>query len=306
MPALAADDASSDPVSMTSLLDLQRSLVPQRDALITHPLYQSLATLRDVQYFMEQHVFAVWDFMSLLKSLQHELTCVEVPWVPRGDRLGRRLINEIVLGEESDDDPAGGFTSHFELYRAAMVEAGADVRPIDAFVESISDGTTVEAALDVAQAPAAARRFVTSTFETIRSRSVPRIASAFTLGREDIIPAMFVKLVEDLAESTGGRVGLLRHYLERHIHVDADRHGPMAAQLLEEVCGSDLGRWDQALTGAREALVARSRFWTEIQEGKAGQMASIGVACAAVRASSPSAQTPLHPLHDIPRNRGLL
>ena len=74
-----------------------------RDRVIGHPLYSALHDNRAINIFMEHHVFAVWDFMSLLKSLQRNLTCVEVPWVPTGPTGSRRLINDIVLVEESDE-----------------------------------------------------------------------------------------------------------------------------------------------------------------------------------------------------------
>jgi len=46
-----------------------------RAELINHSLYKEVKTTKDIQLFTEQHAFAVWDFMSLLKALQLHLTC---------------------------------------------------------------------------------------------------------------------------------------------------------------------------------------------------------------------------------------
>ncbi|MBK7878300.1 MAG: DUF3050 domain-containing protein [Planctomycetes bacterium] len=262
---------------------LESSLAPLRAELVAHPLYGSLATLDDVRCFQERHVFAVWDFMSLLKSLQRAVTCVDVPWTPRADRLSARLINEIVLGEESDDAPGGGYTSHFELYRAAMEEAGADTRRVDAFVGRIRLGATVEDALERAETPLAARRFVLDTFATLRTHSLPRIAAAFTLGREDVIPDMFVRLVDDLSRDSGGRLALFREYLERHIHLDGERHGPMAKRLLEHVCGDDEHAWSEAHAGARDALRSRIQFWTDVRAALSSNAVNSTTTVAAAR-----------------------
>jgi hypothetical protein len=72
------------------------------ERLLSHHLYQHICDERSLRLFMRAHVFAVWDFQSLIKALQRMLTCVEIPWLPSGDPLARRLINEIVLDEESD------------------------------------------------------------------------------------------------------------------------------------------------------------------------------------------------------------
>lgn len=252
---------------MDPILDfaaLQRALLPLRTTLLAHPVYTRLHDLADVRVFLSHHVFAVWDFMSLLKALQRQLTCVEPVWRPRGDPVACRLVNEIVLGEESDDDRSGGYVSHFELYRRAMTEAGADARPIDAVLARVAAGDDVFAAL--AAAPPVARRFCTATFHLVMHGPLPAIAAAFTCGREEVIPAMFTALVADLHRRQPGGLPTLVDYFDRHVHLDGERHGPMAARLLEAVCGDDPMAWRHAYTGASAALQARISLWDGIVE----------------------------------------
>lgn len=250
-----------------SLEQLQRAIQPLRAQLVAHPVYLRLEDLDDVRLFMEQHVYAVWDFMTLLKALQRELTCIELPWVPRGDAVSRRLINEIVVGEESDDGLHGnGYTSHFELYLAAMKQCGADTATVEGFIQRLRAGESVPSALARAHVPAAARFFSGDTWRIVESRSLPRICAAFTLGREDVIPDMFTNLVHDLSRRHGGNLEILVDYLERHIHLDGERHGPMAARMLESVCGDDERRWAEAEIGAAGAIRARIAFWTGLCE----------------------------------------
>jgi hypothetical protein len=142
------------------LLRLQDAVTLERDTVLTHPIYSAIATIDDAAWFMENHVFAVWDFMSLLKTLQASLTCVTVPWLPRGSAATRRLVNEIVLVEESDEF-ADEYLSHFELYLLAMADAGANQSPIRAFLAAAHSGTPVESALAAARIPPAARAFWT-------------------------------------------------------------------------------------------------------------------------------------------------
>src|SRR5215207_10652882 len=113
---------------------LKEAISLERNRVITHPLYANLDTHEAIVTFMEHLVFAVWDFMSLLKSLQRNLTCVSVPWVPTGPTGSRRLINDIVLVEESDL-LGGGFISHFELYVNGMEQAGANTELINSFID---------------------------------------------------------------------------------------------------------------------------------------------------------------------------
>src|SRR4030081_3170084 len=102
----------------------------QMDALGRHAAFGAVRLPKDVRVFMEHHVWAVWDFMSLLKSLQAEIAPTRVPWVAPRDAAAARLINEIARVEKGDEAPNGLLGSHFEIYLQAMEEAGADTKPI--------------------------------------------------------------------------------------------------------------------------------------------------------------------------------
>jgi hypothetical protein len=252
--------------NISSLEHLQISLRPLRRQLVEHEMYRHIETLQDLRIFMENHVFAVWDFMSLLKSLQHHLTCVALPWIPRGDRLSRRLINEIVLEEESDALSGGSYISHFELYRAAMEECGADTSKIDGFLQRVARGEDVGRSLAAEDVPAATRIFIRTTMTFVTSGAPHVIAAAFTLGREDVIPVMFRALVARLRKQSPQELTLFQDYLERHIKLDEERHTPMALEMLAALCGDNSWKWKEAKEAARIALSARIALWNGVVE----------------------------------------
>ena len=256
----------TEAIPIAPIDDLQESLRSLREQLVKHRLYVQMKTPADLRIFMEHHVFAVWDFMSLLKALQLRLTCVTIPWVPQGDPNARRLINEIVLDEESDDNGEGGYTSHFELYRAAMAQSGANASAIDDFLDRLGRGDPVDKALEQARVPEAARIFVRATWDILASKSTHSIAAAFTFGREDLIPDMFRALVLDLDERFPNQLGLLRYYLERHIQLDEEHHTPLARRMVAALCETDQKKWREAEEAARAALHARIALWDGIVE----------------------------------------
>jgi hypothetical protein len=240
---------------------LHAAVADSRDRVVTHPLYAALDSHPAIVTFMEHHVFAVWDFMSLLKSLQRNLTCVEVPWVPSGPTGSRRLINDIVLVEESDERD-GGFISHFELYLAGMAEAGATTGPIDALLDAVRAGTPVDTAIDRAGVPGPAAEFMRTTWGFIDTAAVHCQAAAFAFGREDLIPDMFQRVIA--VNQEGGKLDTFVDYLARHIEVDGEQHTPMAMQMLADLCGDDGTKWRECAETVNLALAARSRLWDGI------------------------------------------
>jgi hypothetical protein len=243
------------------LAHMRQRLEVVRPDLVDHPLYNSLHGLREIKQFTQFHVFAVWDFMSLLKSLQHQLTCTTIPWMPVGTPNVRYLINEIVLGEESDVNAEGERTSHFELYIRAMQEMGADTEPIEQLIAYLQQGVAVRQAMEQLQLPRAVQDFVGFTFDVVEKAPIHVQAAVFTFGREDLIPYMFMGLVSDLSTQYPNELDTFRYYLERHIEVDGDHHSKLAMQMVSELCGDDQLKWEQATEAAVESLTVRKRLW---------------------------------------------
>jgi hypothetical protein len=248
------------------LEQIRQSIAPVRTALLDHPVYRQITDLRALRTFMQYHVFAVWDFMSLLKSLQLKLTSVCVPWLPPADPVACRLVNEIVLGEECDSDGHGGFASHFELYLRAMRQCEAPSVWIDGFIARLSAGNDVDSSLRSSEAPPAVEAFVRHTFATIHRNDLPVLAAVFTFGREDLLPDVFARIVRELNEIAGGDLQEFIYYLERHIELDGGEHGPLAHRLVAKLCGNDAAKWRAAADAARATLEARLALWDGISK----------------------------------------
>ncbi len=243
---------------------LQQEIQDLRNQIIHHPLYQHISTVEHLKIFMKHHVFAVWDFMSLLKSLQKNLTCVQTPWFPVGDSNTRFLINEIVVGEESDVDENGVRMSHFELYLQAMNQIGADTTQIHAFIESLKQGTEVKQALSEQNIRSSISSFVNFTFDVVHTEKAHIQAAVFTFGREDLIPGMFLNMVKDIYQRIPNSISGFKYYLERHIEVDGDHHSHLALEMTNQLCGSDEQKWDDALIYTKQSLQQRIQLWNGV------------------------------------------
>ncbi|EXJ16206.1 DUF3050 domain-containing protein [Imhoffiella purpurea] len=248
-------------------LDLE-SLRPLQDQLANHEIYGAIGTLEDLRVFMKHHVFSVWDFMSLIKYLQRSIAPVQVPWMPTSDPSLRYFINQLVLEEESDAIPIAGegtrFASHFEFYCRAMQEVGADADMPQRFLTLVAE-QGIDKALYSDPVPLPARYFSETTFCFIREDKPHMVAAALALGRENLIPSMFRRLLERMGIGPE-QAPAFHAYLERHIHLDQDFHGPLSMRLLETLCGDDPKRIEEAETAAEEALCARIRFWDGVLE----------------------------------------
>jgi hypothetical protein len=233
-----------------------------RARLDRHRLYRSIRTAKALRTFAEHHVVCVLDFMSLLKSLQRDLTCVAVPWTPVADPESARLIQRIVLDEETDERADGRVQSHFAWYLEAMEQIGADTAPARALVGMLAAGDPLGVAIRASALPPAARAFGEATAAVLDAPLHVR-AAVFFHGREDVIPEMFLQIIEQV-ERDGLRCATLREYLLRHVGLDRDDHGPRARALLERIYAGDEAKRTIAEQAACQALIAREILWDAV------------------------------------------
>ncbi|VVN98801.1 hypothetical protein PS712_02491 [Pseudomonas fluorescens] len=242
--------------------------------LSAHPIFSEIHSLSVLQRFMETHVFAVWDFMSLTKRLQQELTCTQLPWLPPRDPQAARLINEIVLGEESDDRPSQGHYSHFELYLDAMREVGASTAAVERFIALQQEGVSYDVALQSIKVDPAAARFVRHTLHTALHAPGHSVAAAFLHGRESVIPQMFQRMLDDWGIGIE-QAPTFRYYLERHIEVDAEDHGPAAEKLLARLVDGDPQREAEVYASAIAAVESRIALWDGLRLSMSESLAEV-------------------------------
>jgi hypothetical protein len=242
---------------------LNSSLIESlQQRLDSHPIYAALQNVEDLRVFMAHHVYSVWDFMSLIKYLQHEVAPARWPWTPGRDASVQRFINELVLEEETDEaapGQEGEFSSHFMLYIGAMREIGAEADKPLQFIRMIEEAG-LEAALNSGLVPAPSLRFTRTTFGFIESGKPHIVAAALALGREHVIPAMFRAFLSRMHISEA-QAPTFHFYLNRHIHLDEDFHAPLSLRLLQALCGGDKDKCREAEAAAIQAVDARIALW---------------------------------------------
>jgi hypothetical protein len=239
------------------------SLLPLKQKLETHPIFDRINSIEELKIFMEHHVFAVWDFMSLLKKLQLDLVPSGSPWIPNPNGNLVRFINEIVMEEESDQAFGSGneitYTSHYQIYLDAMSEVGASTNAITDFVEEVA-GKGIHTAFESNKIPKPSLEFMKHTFDLIERGKSHEIAASFAIGRESIVPLMFQRILDQSKLGTD-EVPVFRYYLQRHAELDGDHHGPMALKLLKNMSAGSSEKENEIVKQAEKSIEQRISFW---------------------------------------------
>jgi Protein of unknown function (DUF3050) len=248
----------------TPIEQLKSSIQPTREALLSHIVYRKINDFEGLKLFTKYHIFAVWDFMSLLKSLQMGLTCVSLPWIPVGSANTRFLINEIVTGEESDIDEQGNRVSHFELYLSAMRQMGADTSKMDQLLSLLKSGSSINDCIETLEIPSQVKQFLQFTFDIAMHAPLHVKAAVFTFGREDLIPDMFTQILNKIHAEHPDKVSIFKYYIERHIEVDGGHHSELAIEMVSELCGDNAEKWEEATKAAIDSLKIRAFLWDAV------------------------------------------
>ena len=103
-----------------------------------------------------------------------------------------------------------------------------------------------------------------TTFDFIATGKKHVIASAFTYGREAVIPGMFKGILQQL-NINSYEAKKFHYYLERHIEVDGDDHGPMSLELVDYFIDNDPTKLIEAERAALDAIEARIRMFDELE-----------------------------------------
>ena len=247
-----------------NIIKVEDELTALKKQLVSHKVYEKINNVDSLKIFMENHVYAVWDFMSLLKSLQLHLTTFKIPWTPTKDSNAARFINEIVLEEETDIGNSNIPSSHYEMYIDAMKEIKANTNKIELLLEKIKEKKSITQSLDEIDAKLPVKNFMQFTFDTIATNEPHKIASVFTFGREDLIPNMFIQIVKNINNEKNVSAKKLIYYLERHIELDGDDHGPIALKMISNLCGDNKKKWDDVVIYSKKALKERIKLWDHI------------------------------------------
>jgi hypothetical protein len=235
-----------------------------RQTLAYVPIYDTVNDLASLRHFMESHVFALWSSMTLLNALQRCLTSKQISCLTAIDSDSAQLIHETAQAEEFDHTASVNYPGQFSLYLTAMTEVGANLEPIQLFIEALNAGMRPKQAINGIAIPGKTKTAVAIVL-AISSLTPHEVAAAFLLGREDPALALFAQHLTQLEHMHRIHYPTLRLYLQRHAYLNAEIHNPLGEQLLRNLCGHNALKWEQAQETVELALSVQRLIYSQTE-----------------------------------------
>jgi hypothetical protein len=245
---------------------LNQQVTDFKNRLQQHPAFNNIQSLDELRKFTVYHIFLVWDYMSLLKSLQTQLTCTQTPWKPVQSPYIRYLVNSLVLKEESDLGADGEYASHYEMYRNAMQAMKADTGLMDNLMAHIETDMPVIKAIELSNIPGPVKDFLEYTFWVVQKTSLHEQAAVLCYGREGFGHQLIYQRAVALQQNHAEELNPFLYYLRHKNEINEKYHSQLSAILLEQLCGTDEKKWHEATQAANQSLRNRIRLFDYIHE----------------------------------------
>jgi len=152
------------------------------------------------------------------------------------------------------------------MYLEAMENAGSSTKDIVSFIDALKANSSFDKSYQIAQTPQAAKNMVNNTFSVVNTAKPHLQAAVFTFGREDLIPAMFLSIINDIKGNDAAKMEDFIYYLERHIEVDGGHHSHLALKMTTDLCGDDATKWEEAIEAVKTSLQCRIGLWDGVYE----------------------------------------
>jgi len=102
------------------------------------------------------------------------------------------------------------------------------------------------------------------TFKVIDSGKDYLQSAIFTFGREDLIPGMFISLINEIHKNFPDDISIFKYYIERHVEVDGDHHSHLAIQMTANLCQDNEQYWKEAEAAVINSLETRIELWNGV------------------------------------------
>lgn len=226
--------------------------------LANHKLYERVNDELSLRLFMEHHVICVWSYNFLLREIHQELVGLIHPLNSQSQKEAIRLVSEMILEEELEEQQDGSLLSHFEIYLEAMQDLGANISPIVSFFDLQDSGQNWQTALKHARFPTAVSRYARKMNRFAQAPLHEKAAALFYEG-EPFIPDTFLLRIGQLGNTV--KIGRLLDYFERHIEGLRSPGFSASGRLVEILCNNDEKMSLEAEQSAEEAMKNRVELW---------------------------------------------